>query len=91
MYKLTGGRPGFREWVDGQRDPKWGLLPLTHITSAVVGEDIIRDGKVTTKTDSAFGVPLAYYFYGRPAFRLSKEKVIKFELCVHFVFFLIRV
>jgi hypothetical protein len=76
------------EWVNRHPDPGWGILPLTHITRGVVAEDIIREGRVRPSECPVFGEPLAYFFYGRPAYRNGKESVIKAEaLCPYcFIF-----
>jgi len=76
------------EWVNQCPDPGWGVLPLTHITRGVIAEDIIREGRIRTSDCPIFGEPLAYFFYGRPAYRIGKETVIKAEaLCPYcFIF-----
>jgi hypothetical protein len=79
LAKLTGGRPGFREWVDNQSDPLWGLMPLTHICTGVAAEDIIRTEQIATEPCKIFNEPLAYFFYGRPAYRLNSDDVVKLE------------
>jgi hypothetical protein len=79
MPKLTGGRPEFRKWVDGHPDPGWPLMPLTHITKGIGAEDIIRDGQVTAAQCEVFNEPLAYLFYGRPAYRVSGDGAVKLE------------
>ncbi|MGP0057727.1 MAG: hypothetical protein ACLPID_00360 [Beijerinckiaceae bacterium] len=80
------GRPNFREWVDSKSDPGWPLLPLTHITSGIVAEDIIRSKKVQIKPCPVFGMHLAYFFYGRPAYRLSHDDVIRSEAACPYCF-----
>jgi hypothetical protein len=62
MPKLTGGRSGFREWVDKQPDQKWPLMPLTHITRGIGAEDIANAGKIAPDDCRVFGEPLAYFF-----------------------------
>jgi hypothetical protein len=76
------------EWVNQRPDPGWGVLPLTHITRGVIAEDIIRESHVRTSDCPVFGEPLAYFFYGRPAYRIGREIVIKAEaLCPYcFIF-----
>jgi hypothetical protein len=76
------------EWVNQHPDPGWGLLPLTHITKGVVAEDIIRSGRVEPSNCKVFDEPLAYFFYGRPAYRTDDEGAVKAEaLCPYcFVF-----
>lgn len=73
------GRPGFREWVDAQPDPGWELLPLTHITKALIAEDIVRARKIDPLDRDRLGEPVSYFYYGRPAFRANKDKVIKID------------
>jgi hypothetical protein len=76
------------EWVNEHPDPGWGVLPLTHITRGVIAEDIIREERVQPSECTVFGEPLAYFFYGRPAYRIGRESVIKAEaLCPYcFIF-----
>jgi hypothetical protein len=84
--KLTGGRAGFREWVDRAPDPRWSLMPLTHITKGIAAEDIIRAGHVAVSDCAFFGEPLAYFFYGRPAYRAHGDGAIKVEAACPFCF-----
>src|ERR1035438_4175455 len=81
-------RPGFMEWVDEQPKPNWGILPLTHITQGVSAEDVLRSGRIEPSDCCVFGEPLAYFFYGRPAYRIAGQGVIKAEaLCPYcFIF-----
>jgi len=83
--KVTG-RPGFREWVDKQPDPGWGLMPLTHITKGIGAEDIIRSGRVAATPCDTFGESLAYFFYGRPAYRVSGDGATKVEAACPYCF-----
>jgi hypothetical protein len=84
--KLVGGRPDFREWVDQQPNPNWPLMPLTHITKGVGAADIIKAGAVNPEHCSVFGEPLAYFFYGRPAYRVSGDGAVKIEAACPFCF-----
>jgi hypothetical protein len=86
MAKLSGGRPSFREWVDKQPNPGWGLMPLTHISKGIEAEDIIRAGQVATGDCGFFKEPLAYFFYGRPAYRVSGDGAVKVEAACPFCF-----
>jgi hypothetical protein len=86
MAKLSGGRQGFREWVDRQRDPRWRLMPLTHISRGIGAEDIIRSGSVNATDCEVFNEPLAYFFYGRPAYRISGDGAIKVEAACPYCF-----
>lgn len=82
IMALSGGRPDFREWVDELPDPNWAPMPLTHIARALVAADIAKAGSVDLTKCEVFGKPLAYFFYGRPAYRLSGDDAIKIEaLC----------
>ncbi len=86
MRRLTGGRPNFREWVDGHEDPKWRLMPLTHITTGIYAEDVIRGGVIEPKPGTVFKEPLAYFFYGRPAYRLAAEGSVRVEASCPYCF-----
>ena len=70
-------RPEFRDWIDGQDAPDWGLMPLMHVTKAFTANDIIREGRLEPREASPLPVPLAYTFYGRPAFRVSGDGTIR--------------
>lgn len=70
-------RPEFREWVDKQPDPAWTLMPLTHICKALVGNDIARIGRIEPTDCEILGSSVAYFFYGRPAYRTSGDGPIK--------------
>lgn len=86
MPKLSGGREGFREWVDRQPDPGWGLMPLTHVTKGIHAEDIIRAGQVGTAECKVFNEQLAYFFYGRPAYRVGGDGAVKVEAACPYCF-----
>jgi hypothetical protein len=86
MAKLAGGRPEFRQWVDQQPDPGWSLLPLTHISKGLSAEDIVRAGQVGVTHCEVFKEPLAYFFYGRPAYRISGDGAIKVEAACPYCF-----
>jgi hypothetical protein len=79
MAKLDGGRPEFREWVDAQPTPPWQPMPLTHITKALVAADVAKAGYVDLTNCEVFEKPLAYFFYGRPAYRVSGDGAVKVE------------
>ena len=61
-------------------------MPLTHITKGIGAEDIIRSGAINPTEDSFFDEPLAYLFYGRPAYRVSGDGTIKVEAACPFCF-----
>ena len=92
---LTGSsklsdRPGFRDWVDRHDVPAgWRLLPLTHITRGLVAGDIMRAGRVAPDEPcEPHDRSYAFFFYGRPAYRLANADVVKLEAsCPHcFIF-----
>jgi hypothetical protein len=80
------GRPGFREWIDRQDEPDWRPMPLTHVTKALVAEDIIREDRITPRECSSLGDTLAYFFYGRPAYRANNDAVVKMEAACPYCF-----
>ena len=84
--KLGPGRTGFMEWVNQHPKPNWRALPLTHITKGVVAEDVMRSGRIEPSDCSTFDEPLAYFFYGRPAYRIAGHGVIKVEALCPFCF-----
>ncbi len=61
-------------------------MPLTHITKGVAAEDIIKDGAVNPEDCAVFGERLAYFFYGRPACRVSGDGAVKIEAACPFCF-----
>lgn len=61
-------------------------MPLTHITKGIGAEDIIRSGQVSTSDCEVFNEPLAYFFYGRPAYRISGDGAIKVEATCPYCF-----
>jgi hypothetical protein len=83
MAKFLGRRASFREWVDKQPNPNWPLMPLTHITKGVGAEDISRSGMVD---NGIFDEASAYFFYGRPAYRVSGDGAIKVEAACPYCF-----
>ena len=78
-------RPEFRQWVDKQPDPGWTLMPLTHLTKALTAGDIIRDGQISL-SDKDSSEPSAYFFYGRPAYKVHGDGPLKFEAACPFCF-----
>ncbi len=54
-------------------------MPLTHIAKALTAADIAKSGYVDLIQCDVFGRPLAYFFYGRPAYRVSGDGAIKIE------------
>src|SRR4051812_47197964 len=86
MVRDSRGRPGFREWVDRHPDPEWKPMPLTHISRGLGAEDIIRDGRISPKKDGSVDGPLAYFFYGRPAYRIGGDDAVKVEAACPYCF-----
>ena len=86
MSASSPKRQGFRRWIDNQVDPPWPLLPLTHVTKGIGAEDIVDDMAIKPGPDAAG--PRAYFFYGRPAYRVAGENVVKFEAACPFCFIL---
>ncbi|WP_374146583.1 hypothetical protein [Sphingomonas sp. 28-63-12] len=79
-------RTGFAEWVDKSPPPQRPPLPLTHITKGVVAHDIIKSGAVDPTECSVFEIPLAYFFYGRPAYKYHAGTSVKLEASCPFCF-----
>jgi len=86
MAQIDGGRPGFREWLDLLPDPRWSPMPLTHITKGLLAEDICRAGQIEPNTCPVFEETLAYFFYGRPAYRVSGDGALKVEAACPYCF-----
>ena len=86
MRKLAGGRPSFRKWIDSMNDPGWALMPLTHITTGITAQDIIELGRIEPTNDTVFDVPVAYFFYGRPAYRISDGNTVRAEVFCPYCF-----
>lgn len=70
-------RPEFREWVDRQPAPGWGLMPLTHISKSLIAKDIAREGRIAPAHCPVFERALAYFFYGRPAYRTKGDGPVR--------------
>lgn len=84
---LNDGRPEFASWVDGKSaPPNWSLLPLTHITKGLAADDILRSGKVQPANCDTLNGQYAFFFYGRPAYRVNQDKVIKLEVSCPYCF-----
>ncbi|MEH2510689.1 hypothetical protein V1291_002043 [Nitrobacteraceae bacterium AZCC 1564] len=86
MTKSLPRRGAFRDWIDSQKDPKWKLLPLTHITKGVTAHDIIDTGSIEPTQCEVFNEPLAYFFYGRPAYRIGGDGAVKVEASCPYCF-----
>jgi len=74
---VSSSRPEFRDWVDRQPDPAWTLMPLTHLCKALIGGDIARHGKVEPTDCAVLDRSVAYFFYGRPAYRTRGDGPVK--------------
>lgn len=79
MSKKIIDRPEFREWVDRQESPNWDLMPLTHITKGINLVDIIRTKNMNPEKCGTLDEELNFFFYGRPAYRIDGDGVIKAE------------
>jgi hypothetical protein len=86
LSKPRLGRQSFRKWVDGAKDPGWALMPLTHITTGILAQDIIEAGSIEPKSDRVFDTPVAYFFYGRPAYRIPDVNTIRAEVFCPYCF-----
>jgi hypothetical protein len=81
--KKPGGRKGFRDWIDAEADPDWTLMHLTHVTKGLLANDIIEDGQIGSQDDQLDPI---YCFYGKPAYRVSGDGVIKTASACPFCF-----
>lgn len=79
MSEKTIPNSGFRQWVDRQDPGDQSDLPLTHTTKAYHAEGIIKSKEVVPRICKVFHEALAYFFYGRPAYRVSTDKLIQYE------------
>lgn len=61
-------------------------MPLTHITKGISAEDLIREGSLAPSECPVFNESLAYFFYGRPAYRVGGDGAIKLEALCPFYF-----
>jgi len=69
----------FTQWVDKQKKPDWPAMPLTHVTKAITAADIITDKFIRPQRCELSDSLRSYLFYGRPAYRINGENVIKVE------------
>tara|TARA_R110002074_G_scaffold136818_2_gene281623 strand:+ start:493 stop:1245 length:753 start_codon:yes stop_codon:yes gene_type:complete len=67
-------------------DPEWSLMPLTHTTKGIYAEDIIRSREISPTDCPVFNEPLTYFFYGRPAYRISEPGATKLEATCPYCF-----
>ncbi len=61
-------------------------MPLTHITKGIGAQDIATAGVVGARHCGVFEEPLAYFFYGRPAYRVSDDGAVKVEAACPYCF-----
>lgn len=54
-------------------DNTLAVLPSFHSTAVSDMEDILRTGIIETKRCNVFGEDLAYFFYGKPSYVVSKD------------------
>jgi hypothetical protein len=61
-------------------------MPLTHITKGIRAVDIANEDAISPSNCEVFGEPLVYFFYGRPAYRVSEAGAVKVEAACPFCF-----
>lgn len=66
-------RTSLRDLVAGQPIPASKPLPLTHVTDSIRLDAILNDGRLRPQHCKVFDDHRLYAFYGRPAYRGSKE------------------
>ncbi len=86
MAQKPKGRPGFARWVDAATAGADSGLPLTHVTKGLRAQDVIQAGRIEPTDCAVFGSPLAYFFYGRPAYRYEAGSSVKLESACPFCF-----
>ncbi|MCH4893802.1 hypothetical protein GO308_11830 [Sphingomonas sp. SFZ2018-12] len=86
MAKRKTPRIGFVEWVDNATPGCSSALPLAHVTKGIIAHDIMATGRIEPNDCQVFKSPLAYFFYGRPAYRFSAGSSIKLEASCPFCF-----
>lgn len=79
-------RRHFKAWVASNPDPGWRTLPLTHITKGVYAQDIVVGGAVEPRYCKVVDDTVAYFFYGRAAYRAADSGAIKLEAACPFCF-----
>jgi hypothetical protein len=67
---------GFSDWVDRQDASELKRLPLTHMSKAYVGRKIILADVIEPDDCDVAGKKVVYCFYGRPAYRASKDATV---------------
>lgn len=61
-------------------------MPLVHVTKGLVALDIVREGMITPQPCDDLGESLAYFFYGRPAYRVHGDGAVKQAAASPFAF-----
>lgn len=86
MADKPKARPGFAKWVDAATGAADSGLPLTHVTKGLRAQDVIHAGRIEPTDCAVFRSPLAYFFYGRPAYRYEAGSSVKLESACPFCF-----
>ena len=69
----------FKKWVSEQSKSSSKFLPLTHITLARFARDILSDGRIEPRSCKVLGRAVAYFFYGRAAYRVGGDETVSTE------------
>lgn len=70
----------FQKWIDKRDAADTEPFPLTHIARSLFARKILDDGQVDTRPCKNFDEkPLAYFFYGRPAYRANQDQTVSLE------------
>jgi hypothetical protein len=60
---------------------------LTHIAKALIGGDIVREGRIiASELDDVLGAAVSFFFYGRPAYRVHGDGAVKTAAACPFLF-----
>lgn len=86
--KIASRALPFKKWVSEQPKNSSKLLPLTHITLARFARDILSDGQIEPRSCKVMGKVVAYFFYGRAAYRVGGDETVSTEsrLPICFIF-----
>src|SRR6478735_8687431 len=80
-------RTSFQDWIERTGiNPHPRLLPLTHLAQSLTAERIISEGRIKSEKCKNFKIPLAYFFYGRPAYRVNSDAAVQIEASSPFCF-----
>ncbi|WP_370190698.1 hypothetical protein [Qipengyuania sp.] len=69
----------FQEWVDKHDPIEESQLPLTHIARSLRAVEILEKKRISPRECKHFREALAYFFYGRPAYRVTSDATIQIE------------